>query len=410
MKRIALIGTLDTKGEEVGFLKEIIEGRGHRAIVIDIGLLGPAPFPPDIPREEVLKGVGEELDALLRLGDEGKAIEKMAEGLAEILKGLHRRGEIDGVLGIGGGQGSAVCSHAMRQLPVGFPKVLVSTKVAQAGAGAYVGTRDILVLPSVADIAGLNRLTKRVLSNAAGAIVGMVEGEAPQEEVRPVVTMSMLGTTTACGLRLKELLEGEGFEVVVFHAIGVGGKAMEEFLQESGAEGVIELAVNEIGNELFGGKASAGPQRMEVAGALGIPQLITPGNADFINFLSIETVPPHYRDRKLHRHNPQATTMRLNREEMEVLGRTLAEKLNKASGPVKVIIPRKGFSSWDREGGIFFDSQADEGFIRALKEQLSGEVELKVVDLHINDPAFAQVLFGEFKALMGRVPKKSTRR
>ena len=410
MKKIALIGTLDTKGEEVAFLKEIIEGRGHRAIVIDIGLLGPTPFPPDIPREEVLKGVGEELDALLRLGDEGKAIEKMAEGLAEILKGLHRRGEIDGVLGIGGGQGSAICSHGMRQLPVGFPKVLVSTKVAQAGAGAYVGTRDILVLPSVADIAGLNRLTKRILSNAAGAIVGMVEGEAPQEEVRPVVTMSMLGTTTACGLRLKELLEGEGFEVVVFHAIGVGGKAMEEFIKESGAEGVIELAVNEIGNELFGGKASAGPQRMEVAGALGIPQLITPGNADFINFLSIETVPPHYRDRKLHRHNPQATTMRLNREEMEVLGRTLADKLNKASGPVKVIIPRKGFSSWDREGGVFFDPQADEGFIRALREQLSGEVELKVVDLHINDPAFAQVLFGEFKALMGRVPKKSTRR
>lgn len=406
MKRIALIGTLDTKGEEVAFLKGIIEERGHRAIVIDIGLLGPTPFPPDIPREEVLKGVGEELDALLRLGDEGKAIEKMAEGLAEILKGLHRRGEIDGVLGIGGGQGSTICSHAMRQLPVGFPKVLVSTKVAQAGAGAYVGTRDILVLPSVADIAGLNRLTKRVLSNAAGAIVGMVEGEAPQEEVRPVVTMSMLGTTTACGLRLKELLEGEGFEVVVFHAIGVGGKAMEEFIKESGAEGVIELAVNEIGNELFGGKASAGPQRMEVAGALGIPQLITPGNADFINFLSIETVPPHYRDRKLHRHNPQATTMRLNREEMEVLGRTLAEKLNKASGPVKVIIPRKGFSSWDREGGVFFDPQADEGFIRALREQLSGEMELKVVDLHINDPAFAQVLFGEFKALMGRVPKK----
>ncbi|RLA78169.1 MAG: UPF0261 family protein, partial [Deltaproteobacteria bacterium] len=329
--RIAIVGTLDTKGEEIRYLRELVQRRGHHPLVIDIGLLGPTPFPPDIPRQEVLRKAGVELKSLLEKGEEGEAAERMAEGLAILLRELQQEGKIDGVLAIGGGMGSAMVARGLQKLPVGFPKVLVSTKVAQAGAGAYVGTRDVVVIPSVADIQGLNRLTRKVLGNAVGAICGMVEAIAQGPEAgRPAITMSMLGTTTQCGLRLKEELEAKGYEVVVFHALGVGGRAMEEFLQEEGAEAVVELAVNEIGNYLFGGLASAGPRRMEVAGELGIPQIVTPGNADFINFLSPDTVPERYRNRRIHRHNPQATTVRLEAEEMELLGRTIAQKLNRS--------------------------------------------------------------------------------
>jgi len=411
-KRIALIGTLDTKGEELRFLKEAIEARGLQTLVIDIGLLGPPPFQPDISRQEVLREAGLELADLLRGGDEGEAIEGMTQGLALLLQRLHRQREIDGVLAIGGGQGSAMASRGLQGLPVGFPKLLVSTKVAQAGAGAYVGTRDILIAPSVADIAGLNRLTKRVLQNAAGAIVGMVQGGViAEEEDHPLIAMSMLGTTTACGLRLKDRLEADGLEVVVFHALGVGGRAMEEFLQEEGAEVVVELAVNEIGNYLFGGLASAGPHRMEVAGSLGIPQVVTPGNADFINFLSPDTVPPRYRERRLHRHNPQATCMRLEAQEMELVGRTMAEKLNRARAPVKVIVPLKGFSIWDREGGVFYDPEANRALIEALLGNLREGIEVMEVELHINDPEFADLLYAEVKRTLELAPShhKKTR-
>ncbi len=400
-KTVAVLGTLDTKGEEVLYLKRVVESLGKKALVIDMGILGDPPFTPDIGRDEVAKKGGSSIETLTRLGDEGKAAQVMAEGVKNIVKELFEKGLIDGVLAIGGGQGSSMSSKALQALPLGFPKILVSTKAAQAGISSYVGTRDVMVMPSVADIVGLNRLTRKVLRNAAKAICGMLEElEEKEPEKRGTIVMTMLGTTTTCGLSLKRLLEGEGFEVVVFHAIGIGGRAMEEFIREEGADLVVELAINEVGNELFGGLASAGPERLEVAGSLGIPQIVTPGNADFINFLSPDTVPERYRKRKLHIHNPQATTMRLNAQEMEILGRKIAEKLNRSKGKVTVVVPLKGFSSWDRKGGIFYDPEADRAFLKALEEGLKKEIELKKVDLHINDPAFSGLLFKEvLKAL-----------
>ena len=274
--------------------------------------------------------------------------------------------------------------------------MLSSQKIVQAGIREYVGTKDIAVMPSMADIAGLNRLTRKALSEAVGAIVGMVESAEPEISEKPLVFMTMLGTTTGCGLKVKSLLEDKGFEVAVFHTIGIGGMTFEELLKEYPVKGVIELGLNEIGNELFGGLASAGPHRLEAAGMRGIPQIITPGNVDFINFLAPETVPEQYRNRKLCFHNPQATLPRLNGEELKLIGETVAKKLNLATGPVKVLIPTQGFSSLDREGNIFYDPVADRAFVEALKDSLKETIELKEINAHINDDEFARKLVDEF--------------
>jgi uncharacterized protein (UPF0261 family) len=397
-KVILCIGTLDTKGPELLYIKQLIERRsGYEALVMDIGSLGIAHFTADITAEEVAKAAGRTMQEVRGLKEAGPAAKIMAVGAIRIVKDLHHSGKFHGVISIGGGMGSGVASAVMRELPIGMPKFMLSSqKIVQAGIRKYVGTKDIVIMPSVADIAGFNRLTRDALRKSVGAIIGMMETAESEVSEKPLVFMTMTGLSTGCGLKVKSFLEEKGFEVAVFHTIGVGGETLEELVKTYHVSGVIELGLNEIGNELFGGLASAGPNRLEAAGEKGIPQIITPGCIDIINFLAPETLPDRYKDRPLCFHNPQATLPRLNDEEFRLLGETVGKKLNRAVGPVKVLIPTRGFSSLDCQGNIFYDPIADRAFIDSLKSSVKQTIEVTEVDAHINDDAFADVVANEF--------------
>jgi uncharacterized protein (UPF0261 family) len=399
LKKIILcIGTLDTKGPELLYMKQLIEQKdGYGALVMDIGSLGMPYFDADITAEEVAQAAGRTIQEVRGLKEAGPAAEIMAVGAVRIVKDLYHSGKFHGAISIGGGMGSGVASTVMRELPIGMPKFMLSSqKIVQAGIRRYVGTKDIVIMPSVADIAGFNRLTRDALRKSVGAIIGMMETGESEVSEKPLVFMTMTGLSTGCGLRVKSFLEEKGFEVAVFHTIGVGGETLEELVKVYRVSGVIELGLNEIGNELFGGLASAGPNRLEGAGEKGIPQIITPGCIDIINFLAPETLPDRYKDRALCFHNPQATLPRLNDEEFRLLGETVGKKLNRAVGPVKVLIPIRGFSSLDCQGNIFYDPIADRAFIDSLKSTLKKTVEVKEIDAHINDEAFADRVANEF--------------
>jgi uncharacterized protein (UPF0261 family) len=397
-KVILCIGTLDTKGPELLYIKHLIERRsGYEALVMDIGSLGIAHFTADITAEEVAKAAGKTIEEVRDLKEAGPAAKIMAVGALRIVKDLHHSGKFHGAISIGGGMGSGVASAVMRELPIGMPKFMLSSqKIVQAGIRKYVGTKDIVIMPSVADIAGFNRLTRDALRKSVGAIIGMMETAESEVSEKPLVFMTMTGLSTGCGLQVKSFLEEKGFEIAVFHTIGVGGETLEELVKTYRVSGVIELGLNEIGNELFGGLASAGPNRLEAAGEKGIPQIITPGCIDIINFLGPETLPDRYKDRPLCFHNPQATLPRLNHEEFRLLGETVGKKLNRAVGPVRVLIPIRGFSSLDCQGNIFYDPITDRAFIDSLKSSLKKAIEVKEIDAHINDEAFADRVASEF--------------
>jgi uncharacterized protein (UPF0261 family) len=402
-KKIICIATLDTKGPEIQYVKDIIQARGHRAVIVDCGSLGEPAVLPDIPREDVLKAARSSREEVMGAGSAGKASEIMITGLRKIIRGLYESKDLDGVIAIGGGTGSNVASAAMRDLPVGTPKLLVSTKVGQAGAQGYVGTKDVTIMPSVADLEGLNRLTKRILANAAGAICGMVETqdmESITHSEHPLVVMSMVGTTTQCGLRVKSALEKVGYEVVIFHTVGVGGRALEEFVRSEAVKGVIELGISEVGNDLFGGLAAAGPDRLEEAGIRGIPQIVTPGHSGYIQFLALSTIPVQYRQRNIIIHNPQATAVVLNVDEMIALAGVIASKLNRATGPTRVLIPTLGFSAWDKEGEKYYDPERNRVFIEHLEKGLDRHIRVRKIEAHINDDRFGDAIVKEFMESM----------
>jgi len=364
---------------------------------MDIGSLDVAHFTADITAEEVAQAAGRTIEEVRDLKEAGPAAKIMAAGAVRIVKDLYHSGEFHGAISIGGGMGSGVASAVMRELPIGMPKFMLSSqKIVQAGIRKYVGTKDIVIMPSVADIAGFNRLTRDALRKSVGAIIGMMETAESEVSEKPLVFMTMTGLSTGCGLKVKSFLEEKGFEVAVFHTIGVGGETLEELVKIYRVSGVIELGLNEIGNELFGGLASAGPNRLEAAGEKGIPQIITPGCIDIINFLGPETLPDRYKDRPLCFHNPQATLPRLNNEEFRLLGETVGKKLNRAVGPVRVLIPIRGFSSLDCQGNIFYDPITDKAFIDSLKSSLKKAIEVKEIDAHINDEEFADRVASEF--------------
>jgi uncharacterized protein (UPF0261 family) len=401
-RTILCIGTLDSKGTELQYIKELLERRGYTVLVMDISSLGKPLFAADIPAEEVAGAAGNTMQKVRAFKLPGTAAEVMTVGAIRVAKDLYKAGKFQGVISIGGGMGSAVASAVMRELPVGVPKVMLcSQKIVQAGIKGYVGTKDIVIIPSVADIAGLNRLTKRALSMASGAITGMMETPEIEMPEKPLVFMTMLGGTTGCGLKVKSFLEDKGFEIVIFHTIGIGGATFEEMIGSYPVMGVIELGLNEIGNELFGGLASAGPNRLEAAGKKGVPQIITPGAVDFINFLGPETLPDRYKNRLHFVYNPQSTVPRLNAVELKLVGETVARKINLAVGPVKVLIPIRGFSNSDREGNIFYDPIADKAFIDSLKNSLNDSIKVKEIDAHINDDEFAKAVANEFMDIIG---------
>jgi len=402
-KTIVLVATLDTKGAEALYLKEQIEQHGVRTLVVDGGVLGHPGWEAQVSREEVARRGGSTLSQVQALNHEGKAMEVMIKGAARVVQELHRAGQLDGIVSLGGSMGTSLGTGAMRALPFGVPKLMVST-MASRDTRPYVGTRDIAMLYSVADIAGLNRMTRRILANAAGAIVGMVNVEQynGQENLtdKPLIAISNLGTTEGCARRARSLLEERGYETIVFHTVGAGGRALEECVQEGLIDGVLDISIHEVVDILFDGDYDAGQDRLEAAGRMGIPQVVAPGSIDFIACGDPAKLPDRFKGRKMHVHNPAIFCVRANADELRATGRVVAEKLNQARGPVAVVIPRLGFSSFDQEGGVFWEPETDATFAPALKASLRPEIEVIEVEAHINHPLFAQTIVEVLDRLM----------
>ncbi|MDX1522521.1 MAG: Tm-1-like ATP-binding domain-containing protein [Anaerolineae bacterium] len=391
MSTILLIGTLDTKGAEYGFVRDLIIARGHEVMVLDGGVTGEPTLEPDISAAEVAEAGGNSLADLRAQADRGTAIETMARGAARLVRQLQADGKIDGVLGLGGSGGTAIATPAMRELPVGFPKVMIST-VASGDVAPYVGSKDVTMMYSVVDIAGINRISRRVLANAVGAICGMVEQPVFGGEDKPLIAATMFGVTTPCVTALRERLEQAGYEVLVFHATGSGGQSMEGLIDDGFITGVADVTTTEWCDELVGGVLSAGPHRLEAAARAGIPQVVSVGALDMVNFWAVETVPPQFKDRTLYKHNPNVTLMRTTPEECAELGRIIAGKLNQATGPTVLFLPLKGVSAIDAEGQPFHLPQADAALFEALRRNVRPPVEIVELDLHINDPEFASAM------------------
>lgn len=401
MPTIAIIGTFDTKGAEFAFLRERVELHGTHTVTVNCGVLGEPAFTPDVGAAEVAAAGGSSIEELAARQDRGEAVAAMARGAAEVTQGLHASGRIDGIVSLGGSAGTTIGTTAMRVLPVGFPKVMVST-LASGDTRPYVDTKDICMMYSVVDIAGLNSLSRRILANAAAAVAGMA-GAPPLAagEDRPLIGATMFGVTTPCVTRARQALEEMGYEVLVFHATGTGGRAMEDLARGGFLAGLLDLTTTELADELVGGVLSAGPDRLEAAGGLGLPQVVAPGALDMVNFGPPETVPERFRDRRFYQHNPTVTLMRTTVEENAALGRLIAAKLNGAKGPTTFLLPLRGVSAIDRDGQPFHDPEADAAFRRELKANFSDRVRLVELDLHINDPAFAAAAARELVALIG---------
>ncbi|HUL36551.1 MAG TPA: Tm-1-like ATP-binding domain-containing protein [Thermodesulfobacteriota bacterium] len=389
-KSILIVATLDTKGDEVTYLKSLIEEGGHKVLVMDTGILGLPPCQPDISREEVAHSVGISIGELIRLRDKGKAIQVMAEGSKNLVQQLYKGGKIEGIIGLGGAQGTEIGTAAMRALPLGFPKLMVSTVASgYAQFGTYVGTKDLLMMHSVVDILGLNVFSRTIFSNAAGAMMGMVERETKIDKPeKNQIGMTIYGTTTPGCMVAKAYLELKGFEVVAFHPNGTGGRAMEEMVEEGILNGVLDMTTHELTDELVGGLHRAGPNRLEAAGRKGIPQVVVPGSIDFIVTGPASSLQPEYRNRKYIAHNPSITLVRTSSEEMKTIGKIMASKLNEARGLTIVMIPLRGFSYPNRKGEALYDEEGNQVFIKTLKRNLKG-VKVIEVDAHINDPQFA---------------------
>ena len=405
-KTVLLIATLDTKGEEALFLRRCIESHGIRVLMMDVGIFSANRKEVDIDQKEVANRGGIALGELLAKEDKFGCIMNMIRGSKTITKELYERGRIHGVISIGGGQGTEIGCTAMQLLPVGVPRLMVSTVANGLHTfGAYVGTKDITMMHSVADLQGLNFLTKQILQNAAGAISGMVNsfGNAPLKADGIPVAMSMLGTTTAGALRAKRILEEKGFEVVAFHQNGTGGIAMEDMIREGAFKGILDLNLHEIGDRWFGGLHGAiREDRLEGAGMMGLPQVVAPGSINYTVQGPIDSLSDEMRKRRCFIHNPHFTLVRLLPDELSQIGKIVAQKLNKAKGPTKVFIPLKGFSYPDREKLPHWDPEGNTSFVKALKENLNRSIPLFELDAHINDPEFIDPVVDEFVAMMER--------
>jgi uncharacterized protein (UPF0261 family) len=390
MPTVLLIGTLDTKGEELAFVRERLLAAGVDVLVADAGTLGPpSGLEPNVTSEELAAEVGADVDALR---DRGAAVATMADAAALLARRLHADGRIEGVLGAGGSGNTAIATAAMRALPVGVPKLMVST-MAAGDTRDYIGGADVTLMASVTDVAGLNSISARILANAAAAMAGMV-GAAPVElgEQRPLIGATMFGVTTPCVTRAREGLEARGYEVLVFHATGTGGRAMEALVEAGYLAGVLDATTTELCDDLVGGVLSAGPDRLEAAGRAGLPQVVSLGALDMVNFGARDTVPPQFEERNLYVHNPSVTLMRTTAEECAELGRRIAAKLTAATGPVALFVPLGGVSMIDAPGQPFFDAEADAVLFEALRAGVGPNVELIELDDNINDEAFADAM------------------
>ena len=407
-KTILLIGTFDTKEAEAGFLKDRIESRGFPVLTMDAGILAPPRVRADVDRSEIAAHGDMSLEEALATGDKGICISNMARGVETLCKKLYDLGRFRGVIGIGGGQGTDIGCAAMRKLPTGVPKLMVSTVASgRATFGPFVGTKDITMMHSVADMQGLNFLTRRILDNAAGGICGMVQNIS-KEILKPrgiPVALSMLGTTTPGALRCKDFLEENGYEVVCFHQNGTGGIAMEDMIRNGDFRGVLDLNLHEIGDRVVGGLHGAiRDDRLEAAGEMGLPQVVAPGSINYSVLGPLEDLSPATRSRKHIVHNSYLTLVRLSHEELKKVGRVVAEKLNRSKGPTRVFIPLRGFSYPDRENLAHWEPEGNQVFIDAFRANLNASIPVRELDAHINDPEFIDPVVETFLSLMKTHP------
>jgi uncharacterized protein (UPF0261 family) len=393
---VLLIGTLDTKGAEVGFVRDLLRAAGVSTLVMDTGVIGPPAFGADILREEVFAAAGTSLGEMQWLGDRGRAVALAADGAAKLAVRLHTERKITGILGLGGSAGTSIGTCAMRALPYGVPKLMVST-LASGQVAPYVGVRDIMMLHSVVDLCGLNRFSRMFLANAANAMAGMIHETGfrrQQSEIggggdRRLVAATMFGVTTPCVEAARQVIEAAGFEVLVFHATGTGGRTMEAMISDGVIAGVLDVTTTELADELVGGILTAGSDRLTAAALCGIPQIISVGALDMVNFGPPDTVPAKFQARRFYQHNPTVTLMRTTPEENDALGKQIAEKASAARGPTAVLIPRQGVSAIDKAGGPFWWPEADAALFQSLRNWIGPRVKLVELELHINDAEFA---------------------
>ncbi len=390
-KTILMIGSFDTKAEDYAFARDLIAARGHAVLALNTGVLGTTDrFPVDVEADKVATRGGGDLAALRDKRDRGEAMKVMCLGATAVTGDLYAQGKFDAVLGLGGSGGANVIAPAMRALPVGVPKVLVST-VASGDTAPYVGLKDVTMIPSVVDVAGVNRISEKIYKEAVGAVCGMAEMDySSSGERKPIVAASMFGQTTPCVTRCKEELTAKGYEVLVFHASGTGGKTMESMVDEGYVEGVLDVTTTEWADELMGGVFTAGPTRLEAPGRAGVAHLIVPGCVDMVNFGPPETVPEKYNDRTFYESKPTVTLMRTSAEENARIGEMFAEKANASKGKVGFLLPLRGLSVLDSEGGAFWSPEADSALFRAIKENVRGDIPVVELDAHINDEEFSR--------------------
>jgi len=395
MKRVYVVGTADTKGEELAFMCERVKAAGAEPLLVDVGTRAPS-CPVDVAAGEVAAHHPDGADAVLGSSDRGTAVAAMGEAFRRF---VITRDDIAGVLGIGGGGGTSIVATGMRALPIGTPKLLVST-LASGDVGAYVDVSDIAMMYSVTDFAGLNRISRMVLANAAFAIAGMARAEVPEAQTRPAIGLTMFGVTTPCVTQAAAALR-EDFDCVVFHATGTGGRAMEKLVDSGLLVGVLDVTTTEVCDLLFGGVLSAGPDRLGAIARTGVPYVGSVGALDMVNFQAFDTVPERYRSRNLYRHNPQVTLMRTTPEENRQMGAWIAERLNRCEGPVRLLIPEKGVSAIDAPGQPFHDPEADAALFDTLEAGLK-QTEMRRLErlpLHINDPEFSAALVARFREI-----------
>ena len=389
MKTIAIVGTFDSKGTEYAYVRDIIQGLGLNTFTIHSGVFEPM-FVPDVSNEEVAKAAGADIHEIAAKKDRALATETLAKGMEKLVPRLYAEGKFDGIISFGGSSGTAIVTPAMRALPIGVPKIMVST-VASGNTSQYVGTSDIIMYPSIVDVAGINSISIKIFTNAAFAIAGMLKFEHVHKiEKKPLVAATMFGVTTPCINYAREYLEKEGFEVIIFHATGTGGRTMENLIESGFFDGVLDLTTTEWCDELVGGVLNAGPHRLEAAGRCNIPQVVSTGALDMVNFAAIESVPKEFQDRNLYKHNPTVTLMRTTIEENRQLGLILSEKLNMAKSPTVLMLPLRGVSMIDVEGQPFYGVEEDQMLFSTLREHIDRDVvELIEIDSDINDQKFA---------------------
>ncbi|OJV17456.1 MAG: hypothetical protein BGO21_13395 [Dyadobacter sp. 50-39] len=399
-KSILILGCFDTKGDVFAYLRECILSRGETVMTANTGVFGTTEaFPVDFEANDIALEAGHDIADLRRNRDRGRAIDVMGRGAARLAGRLFAEGKIKAVIGAGGGGGTYIALSAMQQIPFGVPKLCLTT-LATKDLSRQIGDKDIMLIPSVVDVAGTNHILQLLVEQAAAAICAMANVKATAQKTTRSIAISMFGNTTPCVDKCTELLQKEGYEVLAFHATGVGGKTMESLIREGVFDAVLDITTTELADDLCGGICNAGPARLTAAADMGIPQVVVPGCMDMVNFAHLDTVPSQFAQRHLYSWAPDVTLMRTDERENALLGEQLARKVNRSPAPASIVLPRRGVSQVDSDGGIFYDPAADNALFEAIRTHASAQVDVIDADLHINDPAFAQLLVSTLLEVM----------